>query len=87
VTVDRLVETGPVDGVVGDEFASCRPFDGVLDRKSERGDVAMPLTIVDKTVLVTGANRGLGWALVEEALRRGGEAGVRHLTPSVGGPR
>ncbi len=31
----------------------------------------MPLAIVDKTVLVTGANRGLGRALVEEALRRG----------------
>jgi NAD(P)-dependent dehydrogenase (short-subunit alcohol dehydrogenase family) len=31
----------------------------------------MPLTIVDKTVLVTGANRGLGRALVEEVLRRG----------------
>jgi NAD(P)-dependent dehydrogenase (short-subunit alcohol dehydrogenase family) len=28
-------------------------------------------TIADKTVLVTGANRGLGQALVEEALRRG----------------
>jgi NAD(P)-dependent dehydrogenase (short-subunit alcohol dehydrogenase family) len=27
--------------------------------------------IADKTVLVTGANRGLGQALVEEALRRG----------------
>ena len=29
------------------------------------------MKIVDKTVLVTGANRGLGQALVEEALRRG----------------
>ena len=29
------------------------------------------MTIADKTVLVTGANRGLGRALVEEALRRG----------------
>jgi NAD(P)-dependent dehydrogenase (short-subunit alcohol dehydrogenase family) len=29
------------------------------------------LTIVNKTVLVTGANRGLGRALVDEALRRG----------------
>ncbi len=29
------------------------------------------MTITDKTVLVTGANRGLGRALVEEALRRG----------------
>jgi NAD(P)-dependent dehydrogenase (short-subunit alcohol dehydrogenase family) len=31
----------------------------------------MSFTIADKTVLVTGANRGLGWALVDEALRRG----------------
>jgi NAD(P)-dependent dehydrogenase (short-subunit alcohol dehydrogenase family) len=31
----------------------------------------MTQTIADSTVLVTGANRGLGQALVEEALRRG----------------
>ena len=31
----------------------------------------MSLTIADKAVLVTGANRGLGRALVDEALRRG----------------
>ena len=30
----------------------------------------MSTTIADKTVLVTGANRGIGQALVEEALRR-----------------
>ena len=29
------------------------------------------MTIADKTVLVTGANRGIGQALVEDALRRG----------------
>src|SRR5258708_26211092 len=29
------------------------------------------MTIADKIVLVTGANRGIGQALVEEALRRG----------------
>src|SRR5215475_4748464 len=29
------------------------------------------MTIADKVVLVTGANRGIGRALVEEALRRG----------------
>ena len=31
----------------------------------------MALAIADKTLLVTGANRGLGRALVDEALRRG----------------
>ena len=31
------------------------------------------MTIIDKTVLVTGANRGLGQALVEEALTRGAQ--------------
>jgi NAD(P)-dependent dehydrogenase (short-subunit alcohol dehydrogenase family) len=30
-----------------------------------------PTQLIDKTVLVTGANRGLGRALVDEALRRG----------------
>jgi NAD(P)-dependent dehydrogenase (short-subunit alcohol dehydrogenase family) len=30
-----------------------------------------PVQLTDKTVLVTGANRGLGRALVDEALRRG----------------
>jgi NAD(P)-dependent dehydrogenase (short-subunit alcohol dehydrogenase family) len=29
------------------------------------------MTIADKAILVTGANRGIGKALVEEALRRG----------------
>jgi NAD(P)-dependent dehydrogenase (short-subunit alcohol dehydrogenase family) len=40
----------------------------------------MTTTIADKTVLVTGANRGIGLALVEEALRRGAKrvyAGTR----------
>jgi NAD(P)-dependent dehydrogenase (short-subunit alcohol dehydrogenase family) len=38
------------------------------------------MTIADKVVLVTGANRGIGQALVEEALRRGAKrvyAGTR----------
>src|SRR6516225_12258500 len=38
---------------------------------ANEGDVTMSLAVVDKKVLVTGANRGLGRALVEEALRRG----------------
>jgi len=39
------------------------------------------MSITIKTALATGANRGLGRALVEEALRRGDEA-VRRYAPA-----
>src|SRR4051795_11988356 len=54
-----------------DEFRCLRPFDVVLKANVNRGDATMDLAIANKTVLVTGANRGLGRALVDEALRRG----------------
>jgi NAD(P)-dependent dehydrogenase (short-subunit alcohol dehydrogenase family) len=47
------------------------------------------MTMVDKAVLVTGANRGIGQALVEEALRRGARrvyAGTQHLAVNLFGP-
>ena len=47
----------------------------------------MSLAIADKTVLVTGANRGLGSALVDEALRQRREAGVRRIAPTDDRPR
>jgi NAD(P)-dependent dehydrogenase (short-subunit alcohol dehydrogenase family) len=41
-----------------------------MTQASSRAD-AVPAAILDSAVLVTGANRGIGRALVEEALRRG----------------
>ena len=46
------------------------------------------MTIADKAVLVTGANRGIGQALVEEALRRGAKrvyAGTRQPLVHIDG--
>jgi NAD(P)-dependent dehydrogenase (short-subunit alcohol dehydrogenase family) len=46
------------------------------------------MTIANKALLVTGANRGIGQALVEEALRRGAKrvyAGTRHPFSHVDG--
>jgi NAD(P)-dependent dehydrogenase (short-subunit alcohol dehydrogenase family) len=49
------------------------------------------MTIADTAVLVTGANRGIGRVLVQEALRRGARrvyAGTRQpLTTPTGGSR
>ena len=46
------------------------------------------MTLADKAVLVTGANRGIGQALVEEALRRGAKrvyAGTRQPLAHIDG--
>jgi NAD(P)-dependent dehydrogenase (short-subunit alcohol dehydrogenase family) len=50
------------------------------ERYAEQENLKMSMTMTNKTVLVTGANRGIGQALVEEALRRGAKrvyAGTR----------
>jgi NAD(P)-dependent dehydrogenase (short-subunit alcohol dehydrogenase family) len=56
---------------VCDEFARLPPFDVVPAANVDKGDATIYFAIADKTVLVTGANRGLGRALVDEALMRG----------------
>ena len=44
------------------------------------------MTIADKAMLVTGANRGLGQALVEEALEQRRKGGGRPHPPALGPP-
>jgi NAD(P)-dependent dehydrogenase (short-subunit alcohol dehydrogenase family) len=56
----RLVETADSGGDIDKENSVANPQ-----------HTHPPAQLIDKTVLVTGANRGLGRALVDEALRRG----------------
>jgi NAD(P)-dependent dehydrogenase (short-subunit alcohol dehydrogenase family) len=42
------------------------------------------MTIADRAVLVTGANRGIGQALVAEALRRGAKRVYARYAPALG---
>src|SRR5690348_14807231 len=46
-------------------------FERLPQRGGQTSQGAGPMTFADRAVLVTGANRGIGQALVEEALRRG----------------
>jgi NAD(P)-dependent dehydrogenase (short-subunit alcohol dehydrogenase family) len=62
-------------GIPGDQHDRTSAVRGPVGNYQEDG-----MTIEDRAVLVTGANRGIGQALVEEALRRGAKrvyAGTR----------
>ncbi|MGA8725790.1 MAG: SDR family NAD(P)-dependent oxidoreductase [Acidimicrobiales bacterium] len=57
-----------------------KDHEGADPHKVEMEEREMKMTITDKTILVTGANRGIGQALAEEALERGAKrvyAGTR----------
>jgi len=45
------------------------------------------MTIADRAVLVTGANRGIGQALVDEALRRGASGVDTDMSRDLGAPK
>ena len=57
-----------------------KDYQGANPHKVEMEERKMKMTITDKAILVTGANRGIGQALVDEALERGAKrvyAGTR----------